>query len=118
MQHWILPAEKAKCISINAVPFRKRTCLHYVYTNELTTCILDPTQKSPFLRRVRKMAPLHPPSADSRNSFEDLSGVTPLASSNPYEALILASADDPVGGDRHNYLDYSLIELDSNSGPL
>lgn len=38
----------------------------------------------------------HPESADSRNKFEDLSGVDIAAYANPYDALIEASQDDPV----------------------
>jgi hypothetical protein len=37
-----------------------------------------------------------PPSADSQNSFEDLSGVDSAAFANPYDALIEACHDDPV----------------------
>lgn len=35
-------------------------------------------------------------SADSKNKFEDLSGVNIAAYSNPYDALIEACGDDPV----------------------
>ncbi|KUJ11831.1 uncharacterized protein LY89DRAFT_688331 [Mollisia scopiformis] len=37
-----------------------------------------------------------PPSADSRNKFEDLSGVDSTQYSNPYDALIEACRDDPA----------------------
>jgi hypothetical protein len=37
-----------------------------------------------------------PGSADSKNKFEDLSGVNIAAYSNPYDALIEACGDDPV----------------------
>lgn len=36
-------------------------------------------------------------SADSQNKFEDLSGVDSSAHANPYDALIEACNDDPVG---------------------
>ena len=37
-----------------------------------------------------------PGSADSKNKFEDLSGVDIAAYANPYDALIEACEDDPV----------------------
>ncbi len=42
------------------------------------------------------MAKPLPPSADSQNKYEDLSGVNSAAYANPYDALIEASEDDPV----------------------
>jgi len=37
-----------------------------------------------------------PESADARNNFEDLSGVSSAAHANPYDALLEASGNDPV----------------------
>jgi hypothetical protein len=37
-----------------------------------------------------------PPTADSQNKFEDLSGVDIAAYANPYDALIEACDNDPV----------------------
>jgi hypothetical protein len=42
------------------------------------------------------MAPPLPELADSRNKFEDLSGVNSSAYPNPYDALIEACEDNPV----------------------
>lgn len=42
------------------------------------------------------MAPQILETADSRNKFEDLSGVDITAYANPYDALIEACNDDPV----------------------
>jgi hypothetical protein len=39
-----------------------------------------------------------PALADSRNKFEDLSGVDIAAYTNPYDALIEACQNDPVHG--------------------
>ena len=36
--------------------------------------------------------------ASSNNAFVDLSGVSTADFDNPYDALIAASNDDPVGG--------------------
>jgi len=43
------------------------------------------------------MAPSLSELADSRNKFEDLSGVDTAAYANPYDALIEACEDNPVG---------------------
>jgi hypothetical protein len=43
------------------------------------------------------MAPPLPELADSRNKFEDLSGVNSSAYANPYDALIEACEGNPVG---------------------
>lgn len=43
------------------------------------------------------MPPPLPGSADASNKFEDLSGVDMGPYKNPYDALIEASQDDPVG---------------------
>lgn len=43
------------------------------------------------------MPPTVQESADSKNSFVDLSGVDSSAFSNPYDALIEACNDEPVG---------------------
>ena len=37
-----------------------------------------------------------PESADTKNNFEDLSGIDATAYENPYDALIEASQGDPV----------------------
>ncbi|KAH8685876.1 RNA ligase/cyclic nucleotide phosphodiesterase [Tricladium varicosporioides] len=42
------------------------------------------------------VVPAHPDSADSRNKFEDLSGVNIAAYENPYDALIEACRNDPT----------------------
>lgn len=42
------------------------------------------------------MPPGHPDSVDTRNKFEDLSGVDITAYTNPYDALIEACQNDPV----------------------
>jgi hypothetical protein len=43
------------------------------------------------------MASSLPELADTRNKFEDLSGVDSAAYANPYDALIEACEDSPVG---------------------
>ena len=43
------------------------------------------------------MPPSLPGSADAKNKFEDLSGVHSATFSNPYDALIEACHNDPVG---------------------
>jgi hypothetical protein len=43
------------------------------------------------------MAPPLPELADTRNKFEDLSGVNSSAYANPYDALIEACEGSPVG---------------------
>jgi hypothetical protein len=43
------------------------------------------------------MAPPLPELADSRNKFEDLSGVNTSAYANPYDAMIEACEGNPVG---------------------
>lgn len=45
---------------------------------------------------LSKMPAILPGSVDTRNKFEDLSGVDTRAFSNPYDALIEACQDDPV----------------------
>jgi len=45
-----------------------------------------------------------PGSADSRNTFEDLSGVPASCSGNPYDALIHTSANEPVGSSDNRVL--------------
>jgi hypothetical protein len=44
-----------------------------------------------------RMPPALPGSADASNKFEDLSGVDIAAYENPYDALIDACHNDPVG---------------------
>jgi hypothetical protein len=56
-----------------------------------------PNQQVIFITCHLKMPPsILPGSADSRNKFEDLSGVDIAAYANPYDALIEACHNDPV----------------------
>ena len=48
-----------------------------------------------------------PGSADSKNKFEDLSGVDIAAYANPYDALIEACHDNPVTGLLYFRIDFS-----------
>lgn len=43
------------------------------------------------------MPPILAESSDAQNTYEDLSGVNSAAHANPYNALIEACEDDPVG---------------------
>jgi vesicle-fusing ATPase len=43
------------------------------------------------------MSGLKPVPVHADNTFEDLSGISTSAFSNPYDALIAACEDDPVG---------------------
>lgn len=58
-------------------------------------------------------------SAGAENSFHDLSGISSSASSNPYDALIIACANDPVGQFHlQDSFKVDLILPDSNTSPL
>lgn len=46
---------------------------------------------------LRSMAPQLLELADSRNKYEDLSGINSSSYANPYDALIEACEDNPVG---------------------
>lgn len=45
-----------------------------------------------------KMSMQKPVAVPTNNAFEDLSGISTSAFSNPYNALIAACEDDPVSG--------------------
>lgn len=58
----------------------------------------DDRPPSLFIRPLFVCLTMAPPmeTADSRNNFEDLSGVNSAAYENPYDALIEACEDNPV----------------------
>jgi len=67
------------------------------------------------------MLPMHLSKPDAGNLFHDLSGISSSASSNPYDALIIASANDPVGPLDHyvsSGTKMTLIIPGSNPSPL
>jgi len=54
-------------------------------------------EAEPSTRQSNKMPSTLPDSVDASNKFEDLSGVDIRLHANPYDALIEACQDDPVG---------------------